>query len=88
VIITKGEVENAMLITLGHSKVKQLARAMAKSIIVVANTLYNATGNILAGDLANTINKRLRAEGKLPLSPKESICAASFFLITWKIYQL
>jgi hypothetical protein len=53
-------------------------RALAPHFINLSFELHRRFGYVLSGDLAITINRRLRAQGKPILTWKEAICLASY----------
>jgi hypothetical protein len=76
--ITKGEVLSAMRIVTGKENFKMLARSIAPEMIEFGKTVYRNNNVLLPGDLANTINRRLRSSGRPILTPDEAVCAASY----------
>ncbi len=78
VIITKGDLVNVVLAVTESDNIRKLTRSLAKDLILFSKWLYRIKGFLLPGDLANTIDKRLRANNKPSLSPDEAICAASY----------
>lgn len=76
--ITKGEIISAMKYATSKDNFKDLARTLSESVIKWSGNLYSRLGIQINGDLAQGIDKRLRAQGNPPLTVHEAIAAASY----------
>lgn len=70
--INKAEVLNTLKAVTGDVNIKKLARALAPYILKLGWKLLQEKGIIIRGDLATTIEKRLRAAGQPSLTPSKT----------------